>query len=179
MTVKKGPSRKASKVKEPEVIRLSLFGRPEEAQEPRQKRAVVPKDVGPRAERKMPYYGERHPKYAYARGETPVPPGGQQIPPQYGTPEPAQPPAQVPAQPSSGAGTGLVITGIIIFIVIIYVPLTMDDGGGGLGSCQTSCGPGDYEVTVAPQCSCPAGSRYYNTISNPPSMAGYKQCICG
>ncbi len=161
--------------KKPEVVRLSLFSPP--AEKPtRQKRAVVPKDVGPKAKGKLPYYKENPPKYAYARHETPVPPGAQRIPPQYGEPQ-YNAPAQTPAQPpSSGSNMGIWITGVIIFFVIIFVLLTMDDGGGGFSSCQTTCD--GYSISVAPGCDCPSGSRYYNTITNGPCI-GCKQCICG
>lgn len=170
MAVKRGAPKK------PEIIRLSLFGGAKEASK-REKRAVIQKDVGPKAKGKMPYFGAKHGKYAYARGETPVPPGGQSIPPKYGTPEYAQPqtPVQASTPPSSGSNMGVWITGVIIFFVIIYVLVTMSDGGGG-GYCQTTCD--GYSISVSPGCDCPAGSRYYNTITNGDCI-GCKQCICG
>lgn len=79
----------------------------------------------------------------------------------------------------------LVILGaFFLFDVIKLVSddFGLNDGGssggssGGSTACPTYCdGP---SITVAPGCSCPAGSRYYNTITNPPSMYGHKQCLC-
>lgn len=161
------------KVPKKEFVKLSLFGGAKEAST-REKRAVIQKDVGPKAKGPMPYFGAKQGKYAYARHETPVPPGGQAIPPQYGTPQ-YNAPVQTPAQPAPSSNMGVWITGIIIFFVIIYVLMTMSDGGGG-GYCQTTCD--GYAISVAPGCDCPAGSRYYNTITSGDCI-GCKQCICG
>lgn len=175
MTVMKGPSRKKPKAAKPEITRLSLFSPPQEETPAAQKRAVIQKDIGPKAKGPLPHFGAKHPEHAYARGETPVPPSGQEIPPQYGTPEPAQAPIPEAAPPSSGSGMGIFITGFIIFITIFFVLLTMNDDNGG-GYCQTTCD--GYSISVAPGCDCPTGSRYYDTITNGPCV-GCKQCICG
>jgi len=168
-SMKKKQSKKEQK---PEVIKLSLFGKPEETQH--KKRAVIQKDVGPKAEGPLPYFGEKHPKYAYAQHETPVPPGSQQIPPQYG--EPVQPTVSETAPPTSSPGMGLFITGFIIFITIIFVLLTMnDDNGSGFSNCPTRCD--GAAIIIDPECSCPSDSKYHSTISNKQCI-GCKQCVC-
>lgn len=75
----------------------------------------------------------------------------------------------------------LIIIGII-FVRDLITFITNDFGvnfGGSANygvSCQTICN--GYSITVAPNCNCPPGSTYYNTITNPPELSGYKQCIC-
>lgn len=112
-----------------------------------------------------------------------------QAQPQRGwTAQPAQNPApqqnqQLPV-PSWWRAIVLIIIVILVLIVVYHFILTLmptlgqgNVGGDGGSGCLTTCeGSG---IVIAPNCNCPPGSTYYNTITNPPSMSGYKQCICG
>lgn len=153
-----------------EPIKLSLFGKPEE----RQKRIVIQKDVSPKAEGKLPYFKENPPKYAYAQHETIIPPGNQQIPPQYGESQPVQVSIPSTTPPSSGSGTILIIIGIFIFITIIYALANINDGGG-FSNCPTRCD--GTAIIIDKDCSCPSDSRYHSTITNKQCI-GCKQCVC-
>ena len=112
-----------------------------------------------KAPEKMPYFRDNQPKYEPAK------------------PTPQQ---QVPIQPKPAGNFLLTLFIIIIaifFVFVLWKIMSLDDGGGGggggqgLSGCPVSCN--GLAITIAPQCSCPPGSRYRDTISG-----GYKQCIC-
>ncbi len=149
----------------PKIKRLSLYPRREEPQELDtvtvgfSKRAVITKERPDlKAPKRLPYYKESPPRY-----------------------EQPQTPLQetAPAQPTVDNITGVAIAigiAFVIFFFVIIIVFSDDNGGGGsISGCPTVCE--GYAITIAPQCSCPAGSRYYNTITGQKAQ-GYKQCVC-